>query len=71
MATSLDELDRVVRETLAYFEGASRNTSARVDRWQARDILMHFLYFHDATAWGIQSVTLGDRPGPYRRMPTR
>ena len=64
MATSLDELDRVVRETLAYFEGAGRNTSARVDRWQARDILMHFLYFHDATAWGIQSVTLGGPPWP-------
>ena len=64
MATQLDELDRVVRETLAYFEGPGRTTSARVDRWQARDILMHFLYFHDATAWGIQSMTLGGPPWP-------
>src|SRR5207302_553011 len=47
----LTELDRVVKETLAYFDGAGRSTSARVDRWQARDILMHFIYFHDATAW--------------------
>ncbi len=29
----LAELDRVVRETLTYFEGAGRVTSARVDRW--------------------------------------
>jgi len=64
MATPLDELDRMVRETLAYFEGPGRQTSARVDRWQARDILMHFLYFHDATAWGIQSVGLGGPPWP-------
>ena|SRR5882762_8481916 len=64
MATTLDDLDRVVRETLTYFEGPGRKTSARVDRWQARDILMHFIYFHDATAWGIQSVALGGPPWP-------
>jgi len=60
----LAELDRVVRETLTYFEGAGRVTSARVDRWQARDVLMHFIYFHDATAWGLQSVALGGPPWP-------
>ncbi|MGH7306771.1 MAG: hypothetical protein ACRELZ_26140 [Candidatus Rokuibacteriota bacterium] len=52
----LSELDRVVKETLGYFDGAGRTTSARVDRWQARDILMHFIYFHDATAWGMQAA---------------
>ncbi len=63
----LAELDRVVRETLAYFEGAGRVTAARVDRWHARDVLMHFIYFHDATAWGFQSAALGGPPWP---MPT-
>ena len=57
-------LDKVVRETLAYFEGPGRATKARVDRWQARDVLMHFIYFHDATAWGIQSAALGGPPWP-------
>src|SRR2546429_3752313 len=57
-------LDKVVRETLAYFDGPGRATKARVDRWQARDVLMHFIYFHDATAWGIQSVALGGPPWP-------
>ena len=37
----LATLDRTVQETLAYFEGAGRTTDARVDRWQARDVLMH------------------------------
>src|SRR5438034_4477809 len=60
----LANLDKVVQETLAYFEGPGRATNARVDRWQARDVLMHFIYFHDATAWGIQSVALGGPPWP-------
>src|SRR5947207_15940028 len=60
----LASLDNVVRETLAYFEGPGRVTKARVDRWQARDVLQHFIYFHDATAWGIQSATLGGPPWP-------
>ena len=59
-------LDEAVREVLAYFEGAGRTSSATVDRWQARDVLQHFIYFHDATAWGIQSAALG---GPQWVLP--
>jgi hypothetical protein len=55
-------MDRVAQETFGYFAGSGRTTSARVDRWQARDVLMHFIYFHDATAWGIQSVGQGGPP---------
>jgi hypothetical protein len=62
--TLLANLDRVVNDTLAYFDGPGRVTDARVDRWQARDVLMHFIYFHDATAWGIQSAGLGGPPWP-------
>ena len=60
----LATLDRAVRDTLAYFEGPGRVTDARVDRWRARDVLMHFIYFHDATAWGIQSAAMGGPPWP-------
>lgn len=62
--TLIAELDRVAREVLAYFGGAGRETTARVDRWQARDVLMHFIYFHDATAWGLQSSAQGGPPWP-------
>jgi hypothetical protein len=65
----LADLDRVVQETLAYFAGPGRTTTVRVDRWHAREVLMHFLYFHDATAWGIQSVTLGGPPWPLPAHP--
>jgi hypothetical protein len=60
----LADLDKVVRDTLAYFEGPGRATSARVGDWQGRDVLMHFIYFHDATAWGIQSAAQGGPPWP-------
>src|SRR2546425_13165857 len=60
----LARLDGVVQDALAYFEGPGRLTNARVDQWQARDVLMHFVYFHDATAWGIQSAALGGPPWP-------
>src|SRR4029450_1787288 len=60
----IEDLDRAVTEVLAYFAGAGRTSAARVDRWQARDVLQHFIYFHDATAGGIQSVALGGPPWP-------
>jgi len=60
----LANLDSVVQDTLAYFDGPGRVTDARVDQWQARDVLMHFIYFHDATAWGIQSAAVGGPPWP-------
>jgi hypothetical protein len=62
----IQDLDRAVGEVLAYFAGPGRTTTARVDRWQARDVLQHFIYFHDATAWGIQSAALG---GPLWPVP--
>jgi len=62
----IQNLDGAVREVLAYFEGAGRTSTAKVDRWQARDVLQHFLYFHDATAWGIQSAAIG---GPVWPVP--
>jgi hypothetical protein len=62
----IQNLDRVVNDVLAYFAGPGRTSNARVDRWQARDVLQHFLYFHDATAWGIQSVATG---GPLWTLP--
>lgn len=62
--TLIAELDRVAQDTFAYFDGPGRVTTARVDQWQARDVLMHFIYFHDATAWGLQSAAQGGPPWP-------
>ena len=62
----IQTLDRVVDDVLTYFAGAGRTNAARVDRWQARDVLQHFLYFHDATAWGIESAA---QSGPVWLLP--
>jgi hypothetical protein len=62
----VQNLDRAVHEVLAYFAGPGRTSTARVDRWQGRDVLQHFLYFHDATAWGIESAAMG---GPVWVLP--
>ena len=60
----IQKLDQVVTDVLAYFAGPGRTNAARVDRWQARDVLQHFLYFHDATAWGLESAAQGGPPWP-------
>ena len=62
--TALAELDRVAKQTFKYFAGAGKKNKAKVDKWQARDVLQHFIYFHDATAWGIQSAALGGPQWP-------
>jgi hypothetical protein len=59
-------LDQTVKEVFAFFDGPGRTSSAKVDKWQARDVLQHFIYFHEATAWGIQSAALG---GPLWQVP--
>ncbi|MGD9891173.1 MAG: hypothetical protein AB7R89_03580 [Dehalococcoidia bacterium] len=54
-------LDRAVQETLTYFDGPGR-AAAPPGQWGAWDVLAHFHYWHDATAWGIASASLGGPP---------
>ncbi|MBI2886560.1 MAG: hypothetical protein HYY02_05070 [Chloroflexi bacterium] len=55
-------LERSVSEVLAYYDGPGQATKARIDRWGAWDVLAHFLYWHYATTWGIQSAAVGGPP---------
>lgn len=64
--TVIAEMDRVAKQTFRYFAGPGKTTKARIDKWKARDVLQHFIYFHDATAWGIQSAAIG---GPLWPVP--
>ena len=54
-AELITALQSAVDETLAYFEGAGRRNPARIGQWGAWEVLAHFPYWHDATAWGIRS----------------
>lgn len=58
----VEALDNAVQETLAYFGGAGRETAARVANWGGWEVLAHFLYWHDATGWGIASANIGGPP---------
>ncbi len=55
-------LDQAVQETLTYFAGSGRTAAASDDQWGAWEVLAHFPYWHNATAWGIASATLGGPP---------
>ena len=58
----IQRLDDTVAETLAYFEGPGQTTGVRVGEWAAWDVLAHFLYWHQATAWGMRSASAGGPP---------
>lgn len=64
LAELRDALETTVTETLAYFAGPGQRSAARLDRWGAWETLAHFLYWHDATAWGIASAGRGGPPWP-------
>jgi hypothetical protein len=61
-AVLIATLESTVADTLAYFESEGRTSKARVDRWGAWEVLAHFPYWHEATAWGIASASLGGPP---------
>ena len=63
MSDAIAAMDRVAQETFAWFAGPGRGTDARVDRWQARDVLMHFILPRRDRV-GIQSVGQGGPPWP-------
>ena len=65
-AQELDEmlstLETIVNEALAYFEGPGATSTARVGDWGPREVLCHFLFWHETTAQGIESAISGGGP---------
>ncbi|MEK7214842.1 MAG: hypothetical protein AAB289_04535 [Chloroflexota bacterium] len=51
---------------LAYYEGPRAASPVKVDQWDARDTLAHFIFWHDSSTWAIVSATIG---GPIWRNP--
>lgn len=60
----LAALDKTVQGVLAYFDGPGATTRARIGDWGAWEVLCHFLFWHEATIEGMESVARGG--GPYR-----
>ena len=61
-AALVQRLDRVAQDVLSYFDGPGRTTGARVDEWQARDVLQHFIYYHDDPVGRPHRRERRDRP---------
>jgi len=55
-------LERSVGDGLAYFEGPGSTSKVKIGRWQAREVLCHLLWWHQATVEGIESVASGGTP---------
>ncbi len=58
----LSNLSTVVEEALAYFEGPGSTATTRVGDWGSREVLCHFLFWHEITAAGMESATSGGGP---------
>lgn len=56
------KLDETVDDALKYFTEVGQNSEARVGDWGAWEILCHMIFWHRATAEGIESVASGDTP---------
>ena len=55
-------VETVVEEALSYFQGPGATSQVRVGEWGAREVLCHFLFWHEATAQGMESVAGGGEP---------
>lgn len=58
----LAALDKTVEDVLAYFAGAGAISKARVGEWGAWEVLCHFVFWHEATIAGMESVARGGAP---------
>ncbi|MBI4232907.1 MAG: DinB family protein [Chloroflexi bacterium] len=56
------DLDTAVQEACVWFEGPGRTARARVGEWGPREVLSHFLFWHQLTLEGIESVAKGGQP---------
>lgn len=54
--------DAAVQEALRYFEGPGATAQGKVDQWGPKEVLSHFLFWHEATVQGIEALSAGGQP---------
>lgn len=55
-------LEQSVEAGLAYFQGPGSQSTVQIGRYQPRDILSQLIWWHQATAEGMESVAAGGAP---------
>jgi sulfur carrier protein ThiS len=63
----LDELDATVRATIEALRAEDQQAVVRPGEWGLPEVVAHFLYWHDATAWGTASA---NAEGPAWPLPS-
>jgi sulfur carrier protein ThiS len=63
----LDELDATVRSTIEALRAEDQQAVVRPGEWGLPEVVAHFLYWHDATAWGTASANV---EGPAWPLPS-
>ena len=58
----LDAVESAVDEAIQYFQGPGATSRAIIDQWGPREVLCHFLFWHEVTIEGMQSVAHGGDP---------
>ena len=54
--------DAAVEEALRYFEGPGATARVKVDQWGPKEVLSHFVYWHELTVQGVESLSAGGGP---------
>ena len=55
-------LEQSVDSGLAYFQGPGSQSKVKIGRWEPREVLCHLVWWHQATAEGMESVASGGAP---------
>jgi hypothetical protein len=55
-------LERSVESGLAYFQGPGGQSKVMIGHWGPREVLCHLVWWHQATAEGMESVAAGGAP---------
>ena len=55
-------LERSVESGLAYFQGPGSQSTVKVGRYEPRDIFAQLVWWHQATAEGMEAVVAGGAP---------
>ncbi len=60
--TLISSVEETVEAALSYFEGPGAESKIKIDLWTPREVLCHMIYWHQATAEGMERVTSGGSP---------
>src|SRR5262245_3206459 len=55
-------LEQSVASGLAYFQGPGGQSKVMIGHWSPREVLCHLVWWHQATAEGMESVAKGGAP---------